>query len=392
MPKKVSAGVLMYRWAEEPDGSRRLEVLLVHPGGPYFAKKDAGAWSIPKGEVEPDERDAGDRPARGRLARGARGDGAGAAGAVPAARRRQGAPATRSSTPGPRSTTATPRPSSATRSRWSGRRARAGRRSSPRSTGPPSSTLPRPAKPSCRRSVASSTSSRRSSAVLAVGRGRPLTAQTIVILTSSGHTVTMETVSVAQLKARLSEYLRRVEAGERVRYPQPACGGGRAGPLRRGGGRPRHPRARTGHAHPGGARLRSSAGPGVRRRRSSCLRTAGTNGDRLHRFVCRSTRAPGPGRLSGVMVAPDGGCLVGAHRGGVPARGGQASSQRRARPGGGAEASSRRVRALEEPGDRPALSAASSSVPRRRCRRRSTRSTLCIWRRRSKCAVAASRR
>jgi len=55
MPKKVSAGLLLYRRAEEPDGSRRLEVLLVHPGGPYFAKKDAGAWSIPKGEAEPDE-------------------------------------------------------------------------------------------------------------------------------------------------------------------------------------------------------------------------------------------------------------------------------------------------------------------------------------------------
>jgi predicted NUDIX family NTP pyrophosphohydrolase len=59
MPSKVSAGLLLYRRAEEPDGSRRLEVLLVHPGGPYFAKKDAGAWSIPKGEVEPDERAAG---------------------------------------------------------------------------------------------------------------------------------------------------------------------------------------------------------------------------------------------------------------------------------------------------------------------------------------------
>ena len=33
------------------------EVLLVHPGGPFFARKDAGAWSIPKGEVSPDERD-----------------------------------------------------------------------------------------------------------------------------------------------------------------------------------------------------------------------------------------------------------------------------------------------------------------------------------------------
>jgi predicted NUDIX family NTP pyrophosphohydrolase len=31
------------------------EVLLVHPGGPYWAKKDAGAWSIPKGEYEDDD-------------------------------------------------------------------------------------------------------------------------------------------------------------------------------------------------------------------------------------------------------------------------------------------------------------------------------------------------
>ncbi|MBE3033894.1 MAG: NUDIX domain-containing protein [Actinobacteria bacterium] len=52
----VSAGLLLYRWggAPETDG-RRLEVLLVHPGGPYWAKKDAGAWSIPKGEAEADE-------------------------------------------------------------------------------------------------------------------------------------------------------------------------------------------------------------------------------------------------------------------------------------------------------------------------------------------------
>jgi predicted NUDIX family NTP pyrophosphohydrolase len=39
----------------------RLEVLLVHPGGPYWAKKDAGAWSIPKGEAEP--RELGPAPA-----------------------------------------------------------------------------------------------------------------------------------------------------------------------------------------------------------------------------------------------------------------------------------------------------------------------------------------
>jgi predicted NUDIX family NTP pyrophosphohydrolase len=50
MPKR-SAGILMYR-----RGAQGLEVLLVHPGGPYWAKKDLGAWSIPKGEYsEADE-------------------------------------------------------------------------------------------------------------------------------------------------------------------------------------------------------------------------------------------------------------------------------------------------------------------------------------------------
>jgi predicted NUDIX family NTP pyrophosphohydrolase len=44
MPK-LSAGILMYRRSENG-----LEVLLVHPGGPFWAKKDLGAWSIPKGE------------------------------------------------------------------------------------------------------------------------------------------------------------------------------------------------------------------------------------------------------------------------------------------------------------------------------------------------------
>ena len=47
---RVSAGVLLYRYRE---GS--LEVLIAHPGGPYFATKDAGYWSIPKGEVEEGE-------------------------------------------------------------------------------------------------------------------------------------------------------------------------------------------------------------------------------------------------------------------------------------------------------------------------------------------------
>lgn len=43
---KTSAGLLLYR--RTPRG---LEVFLVHPGGPFWAKKDAGAWSIPKGEI-----------------------------------------------------------------------------------------------------------------------------------------------------------------------------------------------------------------------------------------------------------------------------------------------------------------------------------------------------
>lgn len=49
MPRQA-AGLLVYRLREG-----RLEVFLVHPGGPFFAKKDAGAWSIPKGEFSDDE-------------------------------------------------------------------------------------------------------------------------------------------------------------------------------------------------------------------------------------------------------------------------------------------------------------------------------------------------
>jgi len=50
MPGPVSAGLLVYRVR---DG--QLEVCLVHPGGPFWARKDAGAWSIPKGEIEAGE-------------------------------------------------------------------------------------------------------------------------------------------------------------------------------------------------------------------------------------------------------------------------------------------------------------------------------------------------
>jgi predicted NUDIX family NTP pyrophosphohydrolase len=45
---KISAGILVYR---ETNGA--LEVLLAHPGGPLWARKDEGAWTIPKGLVEP---------------------------------------------------------------------------------------------------------------------------------------------------------------------------------------------------------------------------------------------------------------------------------------------------------------------------------------------------
>jgi predicted NUDIX family NTP pyrophosphohydrolase len=49
MPR-ISAGLLLYR-----RHGPALEVLLVHPGGPFWRNKDLGAWSIPKGEAEPGE-------------------------------------------------------------------------------------------------------------------------------------------------------------------------------------------------------------------------------------------------------------------------------------------------------------------------------------------------
>lgn len=48
---RTSAGVVLHR--RGPDGD--LEVLLVHPGGPFWARKDQGAWSIPKGEIAADD-------------------------------------------------------------------------------------------------------------------------------------------------------------------------------------------------------------------------------------------------------------------------------------------------------------------------------------------------
>jgi predicted NUDIX family NTP pyrophosphohydrolase len=49
---KHSAGIVLYRRHGDS-----VEVLLVHPGGPLFARKDAGAWSIPKGELTPGHED-----------------------------------------------------------------------------------------------------------------------------------------------------------------------------------------------------------------------------------------------------------------------------------------------------------------------------------------------
>lgn len=50
-----SAGILLFRWAAAAGGAGAVEVLLVHPGGPFWARKDDFAWSIPKGEHADDE-------------------------------------------------------------------------------------------------------------------------------------------------------------------------------------------------------------------------------------------------------------------------------------------------------------------------------------------------
>jgi predicted NUDIX family NTP pyrophosphohydrolase len=48
--KKTSAGILLYRRKDDA-----LRVFLIHPGGPFFTKKDDGVWSIPKGLLDPGE-------------------------------------------------------------------------------------------------------------------------------------------------------------------------------------------------------------------------------------------------------------------------------------------------------------------------------------------------
>jgi predicted NUDIX family NTP pyrophosphohydrolase len=55
---RVSAGIVLYRRTRG-----MLEVLLAHPGGPFFVRKDEGHWSIPKGEIEPGETEPGETEA-----------------------------------------------------------------------------------------------------------------------------------------------------------------------------------------------------------------------------------------------------------------------------------------------------------------------------------------
>ena len=56
---RTSAGLLLFRHTENG-----LEVLLGHMGGPFFARRDAGAWTVPKGEYEPDSESAWDAARR----------------------------------------------------------------------------------------------------------------------------------------------------------------------------------------------------------------------------------------------------------------------------------------------------------------------------------------
>ena len=59
----MSAGILLYRFAQ-PGRSEALEVFIAHMGGPYWERKQQGAWSIPKGEYDPDAEPALDAARR----------------------------------------------------------------------------------------------------------------------------------------------------------------------------------------------------------------------------------------------------------------------------------------------------------------------------------------
>ena len=55
MPPLPSAGILLYRRTSDTPDTDNVEVLIGHMGGPFWARRDAGGWSVPKGEHEPDE-------------------------------------------------------------------------------------------------------------------------------------------------------------------------------------------------------------------------------------------------------------------------------------------------------------------------------------------------
>ena len=137
---RVSAGLLMYRVV-----GTESQVLLAHPGGPYFKNRDDGAWSIPKGEVESDED----------LLEAAWREFEEETGVTPTGPfasltpvKQKGA---KSFTPGRLRGIAIRLQSSATRSRWNGHRNQAGKWSSLRSTGPSFSISKRPDAKSMRR-------------------------------------------------------------------------------------------------------------------------------------------------------------------------------------------------------------------------------------------------
>ena len=158
MPQR-SAGILLYRRR----GRGGVEVLLVHPGGPFWAKKDEGAWSIPKGGYEP-----GEDPLAA-----ARREFAEETGSQVRARRSRsahsGSRPPRSSTCGRSRATSIPPTSRATPSPWNGRRGRAARARCPRWTGPNGS---RPRRQRAKSSRASGRSWRRCCAILPVRRGQ----------------------------------------------------------------------------------------------------------------------------------------------------------------------------------------------------------------------------
>src|SRR2546430_10582828 len=141
-----SAGLLLYRVrASGP------EVLLVHPGGPFWKNRDEGAWSIPKGEIEPGETaiDVARREFEEELGRPAPESEFMPLGSV---RQAGGKVCTR----GPRRATSTRTRCRASPSRSSGRLVQAGSRPSPRPTGPSGSTWTWRAERSIRRRARSS--------------------------------------------------------------------------------------------------------------------------------------------------------------------------------------------------------------------------------------------